>query len=258
MRAARYHAVMCGRFALVITGDAVAAAMDATPILPAFVEALAAWQGRYNIAPTSSIPIVTPMGDTAARAAGGTRRELMFARWGLVPFWAKDASIGAKLSNARSETVAVKPAFREAWKTRRCLIPATAFYEWQPPASEMLDGQSGAGGRSGVKRPHAIASVTGEVLAFGGIWERWRDPTAGQELLTVAILTTAANDVMRPIHDRMPVILPPDAWDRWLASAPPESLLVPCESSILRAWPVGTVVNNWRHDRAECLVPVTT
>ncbi|MBL9120510.1 MAG: SOS response-associated peptidase, partial [Phycisphaerae bacterium] len=167
---------MCGRFALTITGDAVAAAMHATPVLPAFVEALAAWQGRFNIAPTSVIPIVVgrsgqrPMavrevtraheadGAGPGERAGesGVAHELLFARWGLIPFWAKEASIGAKLSNARSDTIAEKPAFREAWKSRRCLVPATAFYEWQVPA----DGSP--------KRPHAIASSSGELLALGG------------------------------------------------------------------------------------------
>ncbi|MBL9119630.1 MAG: SOS response-associated peptidase, partial [Phycisphaerae bacterium] len=136
-------------------------------------------------------------------------------------------------------------AFREAWKSRRCLVPATAFYEWQVPA----DGSP--------KRPHAIASSSGELLALGGIWERWRDPADGTEVRTVAIVTTDANELMEPIHHRMPVIVPSEAWEQWLGAAvPPASLLRPYAADRMQAWRVSTVVNNARNDRPECLVPL--
>lgn len=230
---------MCGRFALAITGEAVAASMGAAPLLPAFVEALAAWQGRFNIAPTTTIPVVT------AAADGG--REISFMRWGLVPFWAKAMNIGASLNNARSDSIASKPAFREAWKRRRCLVPATSFYEWQVQ-------------ESGTKQPYAIASAHGEVLAFAGIWERWRDPQGGStapELISVAIITTDANETMRPLHHRMPVIIAEPHRDEWLrATVPPVELLRPCDADVLRTWRVSSVVNNARNDRPECLTPL--
>lgn len=230
---------MCGRFALAITGEAIAASMGAAPLLPAFVEALAAWRGRFNIAPTAQVPVVT------AKAEGP--REISFMRWGLVPFWAKDPGIGAALNNARSDSLAQKPAFRDGWKKRRCLIPASAFYEWHVPVE-------------GPKQPYAVASAHGEVLALAGVWERWRDPNAGAdaaELLSFAVITTDANELMRPIHHRMPVIVSPANYDEWLRSAaPPAALLRSCDDGVLRAWRVATLVNNARHDSAECLLPL--
>lgn len=239
---------MCGRFVLAISGEAIAASMDAAPLLPAFVEALAAWQGRFNITPASMIPVVRA---AAGDAKAGRGREIVFMRWGLVPFWAKEPSIGSRLTNARSDSLASKPAFREAWKRRRCLIPATAFYEWHTPSG------------GGAKEPYAIASAHGEVLSFGGIWERWRDPTDphAAELLTVAIMTTDANGLMRPIHDRMPVLVPPEARDQWLDAGvvPSEALspwLTPAPEGVLRAWRVSSMVNNARNDRPGCLEPL--
>lgn len=240
---------MCGRFVLAISGEAIAASMEAAPLLPAFVEALAAWQERFNIAPSTQIPVVTSAGATGP--TGGDRepaatRAISFMRWGLVPFWAKEASIGARMTNARSDSLAEKPAFRDAWRRRRCLVPATAFYEWHQPEE------------GGAKQPYAIASAHGEVLALAGIWERWRDPAAeGVELLTVAIITTDANELMRPIHHRMPVIIEPAHRDRWLgAAAPPEDLLRPSDPGLLRAWRVSTLVNSVRNDRPECVASV--
>lgn len=276
---------MCGRFVLAISGEAIAASMQAAPLLPAFVEALAAWRPRWNIAPSSSIPVV--------RSAPGGSRELLCMRWGLVPAWAADPSVGQRMTNARGESIAVKPAFREAWRRRRCLIPATAFYEWQP--------QPG-GAR---KQPYAFASSAGETLAFAGVWERWRQrgdpprskrqdrsappiepslfdgllgpaepaqPTARSlasaglerpgedlevEILSVAIITTDANDCMRPVHDRMPVLIAPGDRDRWLhAAEPPTDLLVPAPSTTLRSWPVSTMVSDARVDVPACLAPL--
>lgn len=225
-----------------VTGDAVAIALQAAPVLPAFVEALARWTGRFNIAPTSVVPVVVPR--PPVPGAASAEREIMFARWGLLPSWAKDVSIGARLTNARGDTIAEKPAFRDAWRSRRCLVPVSAFYEWQQP----VDG--------GAKRPHAFASASGEVLTLGGIWDRWRDPESGAEVRSVAIVTTEANDLMAPVHDRMPVIVHERDRDRWLGAAPPVDLVRPCPAGDLQMWRVATVVNNARNDVPACLVPL--
>lgn len=240
---------MCGRFALALTGEAVARAMDAT-LDERHAAALRAWLGRFNITPSQPVPVVV--------ADGEARRVLTILTWGLVPFWSKDPSIGARLANARGESLDAKPAFREAWKRRRCLVPATAFYEWQAsPSGE------------GPKQPFAIGPEQGEAgqaepLALGAIWERWRGPRAGvgasagddEVRETFAIITVEANATMRPIHDRMPVLVPRSAWGRWLASpSPPSDLVVPAPDVGLRTWAVSRRVNNPRHDAADCLQP---
>lgn len=234
---------MCGRYALALTSEAIAEAFSATPLLPD----IAAWSARFNIAPTTSAPVVL-----AASEASSPTRELALLRWGLIPFWAKDASIGGRLANARGETLAERPAFREAWRRRRCLIPATAFYEWQATAG------SGSGSSKGSpKQPFAIGMDDGSPLALGGIWERWRSPD-GTSLRTFAIVTVEPNSLMRPIHDRMPLIVPGEAWDNWLASDhPPVSLLRPFPSSALRAWPVSRLVNSPRNDSGACLEAIS-
>jgi putative SOS response-associated peptidase YedK len=271
---------MCGRYALALTTDAIAAAFAATPLLPDIM----AWRARFNIAPSSQVPAVLP-----ASAPAGAARELALVHWGLIPFWAKDPAIGSRLANARSETLAEKPAFRDAWKRRRCLLPATAFYEWKTAATTS-DGNveirgSGAAaperqsdatslfgaafdepsperpaGRgpkraAPVKQPFAIAPPNGDLFAFGAIWERWTAPD-GAVVRSAAIITVSPNDVMRPIHDRMPVIVDRSAWTRWLsAEDPPTDLLVPAPNSALQAWPVSRLVNNPRNDSAACLKP---
>ena len=190
----------------------------------------------YNIAPTQTVPVVRRKDD------GG--RELALVRWGLIPSWAKDASIGGRLINARAETVAEKPAFRGAFRRRRALVPADGFYEWQKREGSRL------------KQPLLIRRRDGQPFAFAGLWERWRGPEG--EVETCTILTTEANAVLGPIHDRMPVILDPACYDRWLDPAQPraEELLRPCPDEWLEAFPVSTRVNNVRNDAAELITPM--
>lgn len=203
---------MCGRYALHSHPDVVALTFGLSEV-PAF-------QPRYNIAPTSQILILKSS-------------SASLVCWGLVPHWAKDPSIGAKLNNARAETVAVKPSFRDAYRKRRCLIPANGFYEWQRQA--------------GRKQPFYVYPAQGELFAFAGLWEAWG------ELETCAIITTEANALMRPIHDRMPVILAPADRSRWLAGE--EGLLAPCPADAIQAHPVSPAVNNARNESPDLLRP---
>jgi putative SOS response-associated peptidase YedK len=178
------------------------------------------------------------------RQKDGGGRELALVRWGLIPAWAKEASIGGRLINARSETVAEKPAFRSAFRKRRCLVPADGFYEWRKREG------------GGPKQPMLVRRRDGAPFAFAGLWEHWRGPEG--EVQTCTILTTEANAVLAPIHDRMPVILDPAAYDRWLDPARPgaEELLRPCSDGWLEAFPVSTRVNNVRNDVAELIAPM--
>jgi putative SOS response-associated peptidase YedK len=190
---------------------------------------------RYNIAPGQEIAVVR-------YPAASAVREIVMLRWGLVPSWAKDPSIGFKMINARAETISVKPAFREAIRRRRCLIPTTGFYEWR---------------REGRTRtPFCFVMLDGGVFALAGIWERWLDP-AGQVLETASILTTAPNAVMEGLHDRMPVILPPSSYDLWLDPAAPFSpvvsaLLQPFDASQMQRRQVSSRVNFVKYDDPAC------
>jgi putative SOS response-associated peptidase YedK len=190
---------------------------------------------RYNIAPSQ--PVV------AVRLAEEGRHAIAWLRWGLVPSWAKDPSIGHSLINARAETVAEKPAFRGAFKSRRCLIPASGFYEWQA-----------AGGKQ--KQPHFIRMLDGRPFALAGLWECWR-VGEGEPVETCAILTTEANAVVGPIHQRMPVIVAQDAFGSWLDphTPPPElhALLRTYRAEEMTAVPVGRFVNNPRNEGPRCL-----
>jgi putative SOS response-associated peptidase YedK len=166
------------------------------------------FEPRYNVAPTQLVP--------AVRQEDGKRRLAML-RWGLIPSWAKDAKIGYRLINARSDTVATKPSFRSAFKRRRCLVAADGFYEWK------RDGK--------VKQPFFIHRRDEEPFAFAGLWEGWENPEDGKEVQSCSLITTEANELMAPIHDRMPVILAESAYDRWLDAGEPvsdlQSLLKP-------------------------------
>ena len=166
------------------------------------------FEPRYNVAPTQLVP--------AVRQEDGKRRLAML-RWGLIPSWAKDAKIGYRLINARSDTVATKPSFRSAFKRRRCLVAADGFYEWK------RDGK--------VKQPFFIHRRDEEPFAFAGLWEGWENPEDGKEVQSCSLTTTEANELMAPIHDRMPVILAESAYDRWLDAGEPvsdlQSLLKP-------------------------------
>lgn len=201
------------------------------------------FQPRYNIAPTQDIAVVRPTTD--ARKTGGSERELVMIRWGLVPFWAKDVSIGAKMINARAESVRTKPAFREAFRRRRCLIVADGFYEWQKTDEKR-------------KQPYYITRAGGQPFALAGLWEEWAPP-GGQQLDTCTIVTTAAGEDIAWIHDRMPVMLEPAQFGTWLdTSAPPdaaEALLQP-GAGPLTAYPVSTRVGSVRNDDPQCIAPL--
>jgi putative SOS response-associated peptidase YedK len=192
------------------------------------------YQAHWNIAPTQPI--------LAVRLHGGDRAWASL-RWGLVPHWAKDLSIGARTFNARGETLAEKPAFRAAFKARRCIIPASGFYEWQAlPAG---------------KQPWAIRPANDPCFGFGGLWEHWSGED-GEVVETATIVTTAANAKMAPIHDRMPLILAPEDYERWLAGTPGEasSLIRPALDSALRMHPVGRAVGHVRNDHPGLAAPL--
>ncbi len=216
---------MCGRFAFYSPAEATAALFgaDTSSELPP----------RYNVAPTQDIAAIR-------RDAEGTP-ELVSLRWGLVPFWAKDPSIGNRMINARAETVAEKPSFRSAYRKRRCLILADGFYEWRREGS--------------VKTPYLISLASGEPCAFAGLWERWTDKETGELLETATIVTTAANTFVAELHDRMPVILVPDTAARWIDGD--DELLSDYGELVpdLRAWPVDRRVNNARNEGEELIEP---
>lgn len=216
---------MCGRFALKTPRARLSErfGLDECPELAP----------RYNIPPGTDI--------AAIRLSPEGRRVLHLLRWGLVPHWAKDPAMGAKLNNARAEGVAEKPAFRDAFRRRRCLIPADGFYEWQA--------------RGKVKQPYFISQ--GETFAMAGLWESWRQPDGGI-LRTCCVLTTGPNGVMAPIHDRMPVIVPPQDWSRWLAAPVDEvgDLLQPCPDADMVAWPVDRRVNRTLEDDPGLMDPL--
>ena len=195
---------------------------------------------RYNAAPTDSLAVVRFNPQTR-------QRSLDLLRWGLVPLWAKDPSSGPKCINARSETVATNNTFRDAFQRRRCLVPADAFYEWHKVAD-------------GKPVPYAVAPRDG-VFAFAGLWDRWKNPADGSILRSFTIVTGSANALCRPIHERMPVILPPEKWSMWLGEdeVTPEQLLAllkACPEELIRVYPVGPAVGNVRNDEPGLLVPL--
>lgn len=220
---------MCGRFALVATGEEVAEHYQ-LPEVPFVVP-------RYNIAPTQPV--------AAVRLSQAGEREFTFFQWGLIPSWAKDPSIGSRMINARAETAPEKPSFRAAFKRRRCLLPATGFFEWRK-----TDGR---------KQPMYIHEAAGGIVSLAGLWEIWQSPDGG-ELETCTILTTGPNSLMELIHDRMPVILDPLDYDMWLAGDTPadqlQHLLRPYDAERLFAHPVSTAVNKPQNDTPDVVVPV--
>ncbi len=174
-------------------------------------------RANYNVAPSHDMPILR-------RRPGDRRCELAIARWGLVPHWARDVKIGYSTINARSETAASKPAFRDAFKKRRCLVPADGFYEWARNGKD--------------KQPYLIRMKGGGLFAFAGLWSIWRTPE-GEDLQSFTIMTTEPNALMAGIHNRMPVILDAEGHERWLdPGADPAEVLKPCPSAWLEAWPV--------------------
>ena len=222
---------MCGRYSLTTAPEALRRLFDfdTTPNL----------QPRYNIAPTQSAPVV--------RTAANGGRELAMLRWGLIPSWAKEASIGNKMINARSETVAEKPSFRSAFRHRRCLVPADGFYEWR------REGE--------IKQPYRIGMKGGAAFAFAGLWESWDGTDDDAAVETFTILTTEANRRLGPIHARMPVILAPDAYDAWLDAESGSrddalGLLRPFAEAPMAFYRVSTRVNSPRNDDPDCLTPI--
>ncbi len=224
---------MCGRFTLSTPAQTLQQIFDLTetPDLPP----------RYNIAPSEAIA-------TVRRPEPDGERQLDLLRWGLVPPWAKDLNVGARLINARAETAASKPAFRAAFRRRRCLVPADGFYEWQRVVRQ--------------KQPFYIRMRDGLPFAFAGLWEYWEGPQ-GDALETCTILTTEPSELVRPVHDRMPVILDPSDWDLWLDPgvqdpARLQPLLRPYPPEQMIAFPVGQAVNNPANDREECIAPLAS
>jgi putative SOS response-associated peptidase YedK len=202
---------------------------------------------RYNIAPLQDVPIVRRRRagrDLTIVREGEGGRELVAARWGLVPGWAKDPSIGDRMINARAETLAEKPAFRAAFRARRCIVPASGFYEWQRRAK-------------GPKQPFLIRRRDGAPVGLAGLWEAWTDPATGEELVTCTIVTCAPNALVAELHDRMPVILDSADYDRWLdpSDLRGAELLRPCPEEWLEAAPVSTRVNSPRNDDESILQP---
>jgi putative SOS response-associated peptidase YedK len=197
------------------------------------------WGPRYNIAPTQPVPVIRQHPREPVR-------DLSLVRWGLVPSWAKDTSAAARMINARSETAAAKPVFRDALRFRRCLVPADGFYEWS---------------RTGkAKQPYCFEVNDGELFAFAGLWDRWRDPN-GTAVETCSILTTAPNAVTAPVHDRVPVILDPDSYDLWLDpgmnnAAAASEMLKPYDARAMQCYPISTRINSVANDDEECSRPV--
>ena len=197
---------------------------------------------RYNIAPTQPV----------AAVANNSQGKVEFFQWGLIPTWAKDPTIGSRMINARAETLAEKPSFKTAYKRRRCLILADGFYEWRSVPKSDGQGQT--------KIPMRIHLASGQPFAFAGLWESWRTPDETM-LLSCTIITTTPNELMATIHNRMPVILPRQAYEQWLdpseqKSAQLQPLLKPYPAEEMTAYPVSTVVNNPRNDLPECIKPV--
>jgi len=225
---------MCGRYVAATPPDQLAELFGVTDVRAGDLGP------RWNVAPTMDVYAV-------AAGSDGERRLGAF-RWGLVPWFAADPGRGAKMINARAETVAEKPAYRRALERRRCLLPADGFYEWLRTGKERL--------------PQLFAASDGSVLALAGLWEVWRpkDEPDAEPLRTCTIITTRANATMQPIHDRMPVVLPSDAWDRWLDRAPAQAadlddLLVPAPDDLLVRRPVSVRVNNVKNEGADLLNP---
>jgi putative SOS response-associated peptidase YedK len=223
---------MCGRYRLSRRKQIIEEHFDSTPWDDD-------WNPRFNIAPTQPVSVI-------CQNPKEPIRQLSLMRWGLIPAWAKDSSAAARMINARAETASTKPAFRDALKSRRCLIPADGFYEWS---------------RAGkAKQPFCFEVNDGELFAFAGLWDRWKDPNGGW-VKTCSILTTTPNAVTATVHDRMPVILDPDDCDLWLDPgrtnvAAASELLKPYDARLMRCYPVSTRINSVVNDDEECSVPV--
>lgn len=216
---------MCGRFTLSQSAEAIASVfqLNQVPTL----------EPRYNIAPTQ--PVATVL-------QSANERQFQLLRWGLIPAWAKDATMGSRLINARAETVAEKPSFRSAFRHRRCLVIADGFYEWRR--------------QDGKKQPFYFRMQNQQSFAFAGLWEHWQDPK-GEAIDSCTILTTEANELLQQIHERMPVILNPKDYDMWLDPTVQieqlQPLLQPYSSTAMTSYPVSTKVNKPTNDTPELI-----
>ncbi len=229
---------MCGRFRVARSKEILEEVFDAEDGLSP-VE----WQPRYNVAPGQTIAAVVQ--NSAHQDTERRVRRLVALRWGLIPAWAKDAKIGYKSINARAESAADKPAFCEAMRRRRCLIPADGFYEWKRAGKEKI--------------PYCFTLADDAMFAFAGLWERWRSPQ-GDRVESCTILTTEANELVRDVHDRMPVILEPDAYELWLdpgfSRVPELQPLLKPYAGAMRRYRVSSRVNQVKNDDAECAAEI--
>lgn len=197
--------------------------------------------GRFNVAPTDDAAVVVQRDD---------RRAITAYRWGLIPHWSETPNTGNRMFNARAESLDRNPAFRYAFSKRRCLVPADAFYEWQKVGK--------------IRQPYAFQRRDGRPMALAGLWAGWKDEDTGEIIRSFTIVTTSANDDVAPVHDRMPVVIPESAWDRWLdptrtegaALAELKGLLVPADEAWLEAYPVSRRVNDVRNDGPELVEPL--
>lgn len=217
---------MCGRFAFYSPTEAAAALFGVSTAVEI--------KPRYNIAPTQEIAAIRNTGE-----GQGDERELVMLRWGLVPFWAKDPSIGNRMINARAETVAEKPSYRAAFRHRRCVVLADGFYEWRRENDS--------------KTPYFISLASDEPFALAGLWENWTDKATGESLQTTTLITTEANEFMQPLHHRMPVIVQSDAANEWLAGSADPLEHAALHTPQLKAWPVDRRVNNARNQGEELI-----
>jgi putative SOS response-associated peptidase YedK len=225
---------MCGRFTLTTSVRDLANLFQVTEVQAPAV------QPHFNIPPTAQVLAVRRLPDHEGR-------QLVPLRWGLIPFWAKDPAIGNRLINARVESAAEKPAFRDAFRNRRCLVLADGFFEWKK--------------KGGKKEPYLVRMRDGKSFAFAGLWDRWHDPD-NQRVETCTILTTNANELVRPLHDRMPVILEPGGYGPWLDpemqdQSKLQSLLHSYPAKQMTAFPVNARVNSPRNDDPSCVEPIT-
>ncbi len=228
---------MCGRFTLTDPDADLAVQFD-LPQIPDL-------KPRYNIAPTQPVAAVRVAPEAASTDAGAAREMALF-HWGLIPFWAKDPDIGARMINARAETAAEKPAFRAAFRRRRCLVVADGFYEWQK--------------QNGWKQPFYICLRDRRPFAFAGLWERWQGPD-DTVIESCTLLTTTPNDLIRPLHNRMPVILHPRDYELWLDPGfqqveELQPLLGPYPAGEMDAYPVSRLVNSPKNDDPKCIEPM--
>jgi len=220
---------MCGRYAVTTAPEAIRRLFGIAGPPPNFA-------ARYNAAPGLELPVVRRHPQTGERVLG-------LLLWGLIPYWAKDRKIAWRCINARGESVKTTPAFRDAYAARRCLVPADAFYEWK------------AAGK--IKQPYAIARRDRAPFALAGLWENWKDKASGEWVRTFSIVTTKPNETVAPLHDRMPLILAPGDYDRWLGEeTDPTELIRPSPAAEMITWPVSTRVNKADNEDAGLLDPV--